>query len=72
MTDTKKTTKRQMAEEARLAAMEGRWDEAVTINAELAQRSPKDAAIWNRIGKAQIELGDVPAAIDAYSAALRV
>lgn len=72
MSDTKTVSKRQLTEEARLAAIDGRWEEAIQINSELAQRTPKDAAIWNRIGKAQLELGNSQAAIEAYSAALKV
>jgi tetratricopeptide (TPR) repeat protein len=72
MSETKAVSKRQLTEEARLAAMDGRWEEAISINSELAQRTPKDAAIWNRIGKAQIELGNAQAAIEAYTASLKV
>jgi len=69
---TKTVTKRQLAEDARLAAMEGRWDDAITINQQLVGRSPKDASVFNRLGKAQLELGNLQAAMDAYTASLKV
>jgi tetratricopeptide (TPR) repeat protein len=72
MSETKTVTKRQLTEDAHLAAMDGRWEDAIKINSELAQRFPKDAAIWNRIGKAQLELGNLQSATEAYTAALKV
>ena len=52
MTDTKQTSRRQLIEDARLAAMEGRWDEALAINEQIIERTPRDAAAFNRLGKA--------------------
>jgi hypothetical protein len=72
MTETKPATKRQLADDARQAAMEGRWEDAITINTDLAKRSPKDAAVFNRLGKAQLELGNHGQAVEAYTASLKV
>jgi tetratricopeptide (TPR) repeat protein len=72
VTDTKQTTKRQMVEDARLAAMEGRWEEALGINQLIIDRAPRDAAAFNRLGKAHLELGNVQLAIDAYTASLKI
>jgi tetratricopeptide (TPR) repeat protein len=72
VTDTKKTTKRQLVEDARLAAMEGRWEEALTINQQIIDRAPRDAAAFNRLGKAHLELGNVQQAVDAYTASLKI
>lgn len=72
MTDTKKITKRQLVEDARLAAMEGRWEDALTINQQILERAPKDAAAYNRLGKAYLELGNVQQAVDAYTASLKI
>jgi len=60
-----------MVDDARLAAIEGRWENALTINQQIVERSPRDAAAYNRLGKAQLELGNVQDAIDAYTASLK-
>ncbi len=71
MSDTKQVTRRQLIEDARLSAIEGRWEDALTINQQIVERSPRDAAAFNRLGKAQLELGNVQEAIDAYSSSLK-
>ena len=71
MSDNKKSSRRQLAEDARLAAMEGRWSDAVTVNQMVIDKSPKDAAAFNRLGKSQVELGNLQAAIEAYTASLK-
>ncbi len=71
MSETKQVTRRQMVDDARLAAIEGRWENALTINQQIVERSPRDAAAYNRLGKAQLELGNVQDAIDAYTASLK-
>lgn len=71
MAETKTISKRQLAEDARLAAMEGRWENAIEINRQIIERSARDAAAFNRLGKAFLELGDVAQAIDAYTGSLK-
>jgi len=71
VSDTKQVTRRQLIEDARLSAIEGRWEDALTINQQIVERSPRDAAAFNRLGKAQLELGNVQEAIDAYSSSLK-
>lgn len=61
---------REMAAEARRAAVEGRWDEAVELNLKLIERSPRDVDALNRLGKAHYEMGRFRSAYDAYSEAL--
>ena len=61
---------REMAAEARAAAMEGRWEDAIELNLKLIERSPRDVDAHNRLGKAHYELGQFRAAYDAYSDAL--
>jgi tetratricopeptide (TPR) repeat protein len=61
-----------MIEEARLAAIEGRWEDALGINQQLIDRTPRDAAAFNRIGKAHIELGHLQQAIEAYTSSLKI
>jgi tetratricopeptide (TPR) repeat protein len=72
VTDEKTLTRRQMIEEARLAAIEGRWEDALGINQQLIDRTPRDAAAFNRIGKAHIELGHLQQAIEAYTSSLKI
>jgi tetratricopeptide (TPR) repeat protein len=72
VTETKTTTRRQLIEDARMAAMEGRWEDALAINQRLIDRTPRDAAAFNRIGKAHLELGHEQPAIDAYTASLKI
>ena len=71
MREARGTTKRQLVEEARRAAHEGRWAEALDLNRQLIDRVPRDAEAHNRLGRALLELGRHGAAIDAYSSALR-
>jgi len=69
--EAKAKTKRQMAEDARRAALEGRWDEVIALNNQIVERSPRDAVAHNRLGRALLELGRQGGAIEAYSTALR-
>ena len=68
----KPKTKRQLVEDARRAALEGRWDESLGLNQALAERYPRDAEVQNRIGRAVSEMRRYTAAWDAYSEALRI
>jgi len=63
--------RRQLVEDARAAALSGRWDEAITLNQRILERSPRDAEAHNRVGRALLALGRYAEATDAYSAALR-
>ena len=64
-------TRRQLGEEARKAAFEGNWEEAVTLNLQIIDRFQRDADAFNRLGRAYISLGNLDEAKDAYSKALR-
>ena len=64
-------TKRQLIEDARRAALDGRWEAALELNHSLIERSPKDAEAHNRYGRALVELRRFGPAIEAYSNALR-
>lgn len=72
MTDTKPKSRRQLIEEARRAALEGNWAEAIELNQGLIERFPKDADGYNRLGRALIETRRYGAAYDAYSSALKI
>lgn len=64
-------TKRQIVDEARQAALEGRWEDAVALNERIIERFPKEAEAHNRRGRALLGLGRYGAAAEAYTAALR-
>lgn len=67
----KQQTRRQLGEDARKAAFEGNWEEAVALNLQIIDRFQKDADAFNRLGRAYISLGNLEDAKDAYSKALR-
>src|SRR5947207_191285 len=64
-------TRRQLGEEARRAAFEGDWEDAIALNRQIIERFEKDADAYNRLGRAQLSLGHLDEAKDAYSKALR-
>jgi hypothetical protein len=59
-------------EEAIQAALESRWQDAVSINRALIERHGADDETFNRIGKALTELGEHQPALDSYSQALHL
>jgi tetratricopeptide (TPR) repeat protein len=67
----KTLTRRQLGEDARKAAFEGNWEDAVTYNQRIIEQFEKDAEAYNRLGRAYISLGSLEEAKDAYSKALR-
>jgi tetratricopeptide (TPR) repeat protein len=67
----KQMTRRQLGEEARKAAFEGKWEDAVTLNLQIIDQFEKDADAFNRLGRAYVSLGSLDDAKDAYSKALR-
>lgn len=52
--------------------MAGDWTRAVDLNRAILEHSPRDADAWNRLGKAQMELGAAEDALEAYRAALAI
>ena len=71
MSQTRPQTRRQLVEEARQATLDGRWDEAIELNRQIVERSPRDAEAHNRIGRALLERKQYGPAAEAYSSALR-
>ncbi len=67
----KTKTKRQLVEEARTAALESRWDDAITLNDQVIGRYPKDAEAFNRRGRALAERQRFAEAFESYQSALR-
>jgi hypothetical protein len=64
-------TRRQLVEEARRAALDGDWENAVSVNQQILDRFKNDAEASNRLGRAYLALGNLDEAKDAYSKALR-
>jgi tetratricopeptide (TPR) repeat protein len=62
----------QLSEEAVELAIRGQWEEAVVVNKDIIERFPGDVSAYNRLGKAEWELGDISGAIEAYSKALQI
>jgi tetratricopeptide (TPR) repeat protein len=66
----KQLTRRQLAEDARRAALDGSWEEAVAINERIIAQSDRDTIAYNRLGRAYVALGQLNEAKDAYTKAL--
>ncbi len=62
--------KQQRSKEAIDLAMQGRWQEAVTVNKEIVEVSPDDVDTYNRLGRAYMELGNYKQAREAYEQAV--
>jgi len=65
-------TKKQRTEVAIQLALQGRWDEAVSLNRLIVDLFPTDVDAYNRLGKAMTELGRYAEARDAYQKALEI
>jgi len=68
----KPKTKKQLVSDARAAAVEGKWDEAIERNRQLLERFPQDAEAHNRLGRAYHEFGRYGEAYESYLASLRI
>jgi hypothetical protein len=64
--------KKQQADVAIDLALHGKWPEAVQINKQILEDFPTDVDAYNRLGKAQTELGRYREAKAAYTKALEV
>ncbi|MFW6074142.1 MAG: tetratricopeptide repeat protein [Chloroflexota bacterium] len=68
-TNSRSKVVREMAARARELAMHGHWREAIELNKQLIERSPRDVDALNRLGKAYFELERYRSAYEAYTAA---
>jgi tetratricopeptide (TPR) repeat protein len=68
---TTQTPKRQLVADAILAATEGRWSDALSLNDQMLERFPRDSEALNRKGRALIELRQLESARSAYHDALK-
>ncbi|MFM9107158.1 MAG: tetratricopeptide repeat protein [Chloroflexota bacterium] len=67
----KQPTRRKLVEEARAAAHDGLWDEAIRLNELLIEKNEKDAEAYNRLGRAYLALGKLGMARDSYQKSLK-
>jgi len=65
-------TKKQRVEAAIQLALQGRWDDAASLNRSIIDLFPTDVDAFNRLGKAMTELGRYAQARDAYQKALEI
>jgi tetratricopeptide (TPR) repeat protein len=64
--------RRILPERAIALAMQSRWTEAVDVNKAILAIDPNDADAHNRLGKAQLELGNYREAYEAYKRAVEL
>src|SRR5438552_11990352 len=67
-----RTRRRQWTEQAVQLAIQNKWDEACSLNQQLTALFPRDTEAWNRLGKAQAELGRYEEARQAYRKTLEL
>lgn len=70
--EDKAKLKRDKTKQAIALALEGRWEEAVEVNREILYFFPNDAEALNRMGKAQMELGNYAEAEDTFRKAVQI
>ncbi len=64
--------KRQRSEKAIQLAMQNRWQEAADLNRQILETFPEDVDTLNRLGKAQMELGQYADALEHYTRASKL
>lgn len=62
----------QIANEAIQAALECKWDLALSLNNTILEFAPKDLCALNRLARAYMELGNVDAALQTYQFVLEI
>ena len=68
--DERKRLWRKWTGEAIALAVKSQWEQAAEVNRQVLELSPGDVEAWNRLGKAQLELGDYNDAQEAFKHAL--
>lgn len=68
--EDRQRVKKQLSDQAIRLAGASRWQEAANINKEFIQRFGDETEALNRLGKAQMELGQVTAARESYGRAI--
>ncbi len=64
--------RRHRTNEAIALAMQGRWEEAVTVNVSIIDMFADDVDAFNRLGKALTQMGNYVEAKDTYGQALKI
>ena len=64
--------KRQISKQAIALALEGQWEEAISVNQGIIVSFPNDVDAFNRLGKAFMELGDYAKAKESYTKAAQM
>ena len=64
--------KRQRSEKAIQLAMQNRWQEAADLNRQILETFPEDVDTLNRLGKAQMELGQYAQSLEQYTRASKL
>jgi len=70
MEDDSTRIKRKSSKEAILLAMQGKWREAIAANESLLESAPDDVDVYNRLGRAYMELEEYPKAREYYEKAI--
>jgi len=65
-------SKQRLGKEAVDLALQGRWEEAESVNRDIIEKFPADIEAYNRLGRALIELEDPARAKEAYLKALEL
>ena len=64
--------KRQRSENPIQLAMQNRWQEPAELNRQILETFPEDVDTLNRLGKAQMELGQYAEALELYTRASKL
>jgi hypothetical protein len=70
--EEKSRMRRQVSKQAIALAMQGRWQEVVSINKTLLENFPDDIDAYNRLGRAYMELGEYALARESYEKAIKL
>ena len=70
--DDKIGRRRDSANLAISLAMEGKWQDAITLNLQILEHYPQDVDAYNRLGKAYLKLGQYQLAKEAYENTLGI
>jgi tetratricopeptide (TPR) repeat protein len=70
--EEKARLRQRLSKEAIDLALQGKWEEAETLNRDVIEKFPSDVEAYNRLGRALTELGDFDGAKEAYLKALEL
>jgi tetratricopeptide (TPR) repeat protein len=70
--EEKARLRQRLSKEAVDLALQGKWEEAETLNRDVIEKFPSDVEAYNRLGRALTELGDFDGAKEAYLKALEL